>query len=141
MIRFRAARRALDDSGQALVEFALVVPILVVLIIGVFEFSRAWEAQHILAQTAREALRSAVVDDPTYSQETMFGQIRAALERGSLDPSKADVQLTGWKTGTGTPARIAISYHYEFFLLEPFVEWVNAGDDVTLSASFVMRNE
>lgn len=141
MICFNARRRAVDDSGQALVEFALVVPVLLVLIIGVFEFSRAWNVQHVLAQTAREALRSAVVDDPTYSQETMRGQIQEALRRASLDPSKADIQLTGWKTGTGTRARIAISYHYQFFLLAPFVEWVSSRDEVTLSAFFVMRNE
>lgn len=141
MIRFLTRPRLADESGQAMVEFALVVPILLLLIIGVFEFSRAWEAQHVLAQTAREALRSAVVDNPTYSQEIMLGQIQEALERASLDPSRADIRLTGWKTGTGTPAQIAISYDYEFFLLAPFVEWIGARDDVTLSTSFVMRNE
>ena len=43
--------------------------------------------------------------------------------------------------GTGTRARLAISYRYEFSLLGPFVEWVNAGNEVSLTASFVMRNE
>ena len=82
-----------------------------------------------------------MVDDPKYSQETMFGQIRSDLERARLDPARADIQLTGWKMGTGTRARIAISYRYEFSLLGPFVEWVNSGNEVSLTASFVMRNE
>jgi Flp pilus assembly protein TadG len=130
-----------DRSGQALVELALVTPILLLLILGVVELSRAWNAHQILTNTAREALRSAVVDDPTYSQQTMYGRIDESLRLAALDPSLVEVSIEGWKSGTGTPARIQLRYPYQFTLLAPLFELSTGKRSVTLSTAFVMRNE
>lgn len=43
--RRRAFRRGRDDSGATLVEFALVAPLLVVLVLGTIEFGLAWRAR------------------------------------------------------------------------------------------------
>ena len=141
--RMSARRKPLyrDRSGQALVELALVTPILLLLILGVVELSRAWNAHQILTNTAREALRSAVVDDPTYSQQTMYGRIDESLRLAALDPSLVEVSIEGWKSGTGTPARIQLRYPYEFTLLAPLFELSTGKRSVTLSTAFVMRNE
>lgn len=57
-----AARgKARCRSGQSLVEFALVVPILLFLLIGICEFGRAWMTRNILTGAAREAVRVAAV--------------------------------------------------------------------------------
>jgi hypothetical protein len=50
--------------GQSLVEFALVVPMLLLLVIGIAEFGRAWMAQNILTGAAREAVRLLAVPAP-----------------------------------------------------------------------------
>jgi Flp pilus assembly protein TadG len=50
--------------GQSLVEFALVVPMLLLLVIGIAEFGRAWMTQNILTGAAREAVRIAAVPAP-----------------------------------------------------------------------------
>jgi Flp pilus assembly protein TadG len=59
------ARRIRDtwknEKGQSLVEFALVVPLLLLLVIGIAEFGRAWMTQNILTGAVREAARIAVV--------------------------------------------------------------------------------
>jgi len=142
-LRRRGSSRALlrDRSGQALVETALVTPILLFLILGVVDLSRAWGAHQVLTNTAREALRSAVVDNPTFSQEEMYGRIRESLSLASLDPSLVDVTLEGWKTGTGTPARISLRYPFELSFLAPLIELSTGKRTVTLSTAFVMRNE
>lgn len=136
-------RRSLwrDRSGQALVETALVAPILLMLILGVVELSRAWNVHQVLTNTAREALRSAVVDDPTFSKEKMHGRIEESLTLASLDPSRVEVTFDGWKAGTGSPARIQLRYPFEFSLLAPFIELSTGERSVTLSTVFVMRNE
>jgi hypothetical protein len=130
-----------DRSGQALVEIALVTPILLLLILGVVELSRAWNAHQVLTNTAREALRSAVVDDPTFSQEALHGRIGELLTVASLDPSKVEVSFEGWRSGTGSPARIRLRYPYEFTFLAPLFELSTGKSSVTLSTAFIMRNE
>jgi Flp pilus assembly protein TadG len=51
-------------KGQSLVEFALVIPILLLLVIGIVEFGRAWMTRNILTGAAREAVRLAAVPAP-----------------------------------------------------------------------------
>ena len=50
-----------NEMGQSLVEFALVVPLLLLLVIGIAEFGRAWMAQNVLTGAVREAARIAVL--------------------------------------------------------------------------------
>lgn len=60
-------RRNLDrESGAAAVEFALVLPILVLLVMGIVEFSRAYNAKEALQYAVREGARSlAIYNDPS----------------------------------------------------------------------------
>ena len=134
----RADRR---NEGQALVEFALVVPVLLLMILGLVEFARAWQTQQVLTDAARESLRSAVVANSGFTYEALRGRLDYTLRQAALDPEKAQVAVEGWKTGTGTPARITIDYQYDFGILGPFVTWTTGGRSLALSTSFVMRNE
>lgn len=54
-----------DDNqrGAAAVEFALVVPFLLLIIIGIIQFGFAFTAQISLTQAAREAARTLVVQN------------------------------------------------------------------------------
>jgi hypothetical protein len=64
MRRKSARNRLKDETGQSLVEFALVVPMLLLLVFGIAEFGRAWMTQNILTGAAREAVRLAAVPAP-----------------------------------------------------------------------------
>lgn len=130
-----------SEDGQALVEFALVVPVLLLLILGLVDFARAWNAQQVLTDAARESLRNSVVANPNYTYAAMRNQIDQALLRASLDPEKADVTVEGWKAGTGTQARITIDYVFELGFFGPFIGWTTGERSLALTTSFVMRNE
>jgi len=134
-------RRWGSEDGQALVEFAMVVPLLLALIVGLVEFARAWNTQQVLTDAAREALRSSVVANPEFTYDALLAQIDAALLRASLDPENAQVSVDGWKTGTGSPARIYIDYRYDFGFFGPLIGWATDDRSLALSTSFVMRNE
>jgi Flp pilus assembly protein TadG len=129
------------QDGQALVEFALVLPILLLLIVGLAEFSRAWNAKQVLTDTAREALRNSVVANPAYTYQTMLSQINQNLLRASLDPEAAEVSVEGFRAGSGTPARIQIDYRYELGFFGTIADWATGDRTLVLSTSFVMRNE
>ncbi|WP_439936373.1 TadE/TadG family type IV pilus assembly protein [Nocardia sp. N13] len=58
-------RRGRNERGAAAVEFALVVPVLLVIVIGIFNFGFVLAQQISLNNGARQAARYAVVDGPT----------------------------------------------------------------------------
>ena len=60
-----AARRHHRSRGQSLVEFSLVFPIIVLLIVGFFEIGRAVFAFNTIANAARQAVRVATVNQLT----------------------------------------------------------------------------
>ena len=54
-----------DDRGAAVVEFALVAPLLLMMVLGIAEFGRAYHVQTTLSQAAREGVREmALKNDP-----------------------------------------------------------------------------
>lgn len=52
------------NRGQAVIEFALVLPLLLLVLFGITEFGRAWMTVNILTQAAREGCRLAAVTGP-----------------------------------------------------------------------------
>lgn len=61
MNRRAPARGRRAEAGEALVEFALVLPILLVLTMGMMDFGRAFFVKSLLDQAAREGCRAAVL--------------------------------------------------------------------------------
>jgi Flp pilus assembly protein TadG len=61
-MRNLAARLSGPGRGQSLVEFALIIPILLLLLMGVFDLGRAVAAYNSVSNAARTAARVAVVD-------------------------------------------------------------------------------
>ncbi|MFI5622882.1 TadE/TadG family type IV pilus assembly protein [Nocardioides sp. NPDC051685] len=63
------------DRGAAAVEFALVLPLLLLMLFGLIDFGRALNAQITLTQSAREGVRLAALQQPGVEDRT-----RAAAE-------------------------------------------------------------
>jgi Flp pilus assembly protein TadG len=60
MRRLRALAH-LDDTGQSLIEFALILPVVLLIITGLFDVARATWQENTLAYAAREGTRYAIV--------------------------------------------------------------------------------
>lgn len=78
-----------SDRGQALVEFALVLPLLILLMVGLFDLGRAVYADSTLSNAARVGSRLAIVNQNV-------SQIRAAAatKAAALDLLPADVSVS-----------------------------------------------
>ncbi len=58
---YRIKKACGSQKGQALVEFALVLPIFIVVLFGIMEFGRLWETINVITSAAREGARAASV--------------------------------------------------------------------------------
>jgi TadE-like protein len=58
---FRLGGYARDEGAQSLIEFALVLPIFLLLVTGIFDTARAVWQENTLAYAAREGTRYAIV--------------------------------------------------------------------------------
>ena len=134
------------DAGQALVEFAMILPMLLLLVLGVFEFARAWNVLQLLTAGAREGARKGVIaTTPPVDSLDVVTTVRQALERAGLRSDSAAITVTVadglWPGNQGDPVVVAISYPYRFLLVGRLLGWLSDQGDITLSTSIVMRKE
>jgi len=81
-------KRRRGSRGQGLVEFAIVLPIIVVAIFGIIDLGRAVFTYNALAQAARQAGRMAIVDqDGSHVRATAYDYAPTL----NLGPSNVDV--------------------------------------------------
>jgi Flp pilus assembly protein TadG len=87
------ALRAPGVRGQSLVEFALVLPILLILLLGILDFGRAVAAYNGVSNAARTGVRVAIVnqdetaiEDAVQAETIAFGDAVV-----TFDPNAEDV--------------------------------------------------
>ena len=119
--------RSRDSRGQALVEFALILPIFIFLLVAIFDLGHVVWANNALATAAREAARVAVVNGGSNSSNcpqgplpsTYGGTIDSATLCGytpsSLIPSVDSregikAEATSWLSGVGGSTSISVCY-------------------------------
>jgi Flp pilus assembly protein TadG len=134
-----------NQDGQALVEFALVLPILLLLLIGMMEFGLLLFNQQIITNASREGARFGIVvrPDDRYTE----GEIAAVV-----DNYCANHMIT---FGSDTPSTVAdphstdavfqdtltveVTFDYQFLVLPNFVgDWLGV---TTLRAETTMLYE
>jgi Flp pilus assembly protein TadG len=135
----RAASRG--ERGQALVEFAIVLPLLLLLLLGIVDFARAWNVYEVLTDAAREGARIAVVDQPATTEQDVRDAIVAAGQRAAIGIDPADITITGFHAGRGTQATVRIEYDYELKWVGALLGLVSGDRTVTMITEFAMRNE
>jgi Flp pilus assembly protein TadG len=130
--RLRSGRLS-DEHGASAVEFAFIVPLLIVLVLGIAEFGHAFQVSGTLSAAAREGVRvMALQNDPAAARTA----VRNAAP--SLDPAVTNAQITITPascptTGaTNTTVRLTVTYPMPF--LTHFF-----GSGATLHGTGVMR--
>ena len=114
------------ERGAALVEFALVLTVLVLVLFGIVEFSRAYHAQVQLTHASREGVRVHAV---TGDAERAVNATRAAAP--SLDQLDLSVVVDGCVPGLPTSVTTTYPVTYDIPLFGTAT--------ITLSSTAVMR--
>lgn len=118
-----------SERGSVAVEFALILPILVAVLLGIVEFGRAYNAQITVTAAAREGAR-------VMSIEKSVSATQAAIKAASpsLNPqlTNTQIEVSPATCNPGTNATVTITYRLDF-LTGLFV------DHVDLTGKGVMR--
>ena len=130
-----ADRRNLP-SGVALVEFAFVLPILLVLAMGMLDFGRAFHTKSLLDQAAREGARVAVVTSP--DPDIVTDRVDAVLASGGITPTSVTV------VGPDAEHMVTVTVTTTFTFITPGVFALvggTFGSTIPMSGQTVMRFE
>jgi Flp pilus assembly protein TadG len=134
------------ERGAAAVEFALVVPLLLVVLFGIIDFGFAINRYAIVNNAAREGVREA-------SLGASEAEIRAAVTRGLSDLGgshtitvgckKPDgtTNCTSWNVGqeSGGIAQVKVDFTHDW--ITPIGDILGGGDDFHLVKTNHMRIE
>src|SRR5690242_20174149 len=74
------------QRGQAVVEMAVVLPVLLLLILSIYQFGIVYDKWQNLDSAAREGARAAVVATPAQAQSTAVAAAKAAVS-GQMSPA------------------------------------------------------
>ena len=136
-MRRRTARNAPRDRGAAAVEFALLLPLLLLLVFGIIDFGRALNAQITLTQAAREGARLDALGQPNVVSRTQ------AAATG-LSPVSVAVTACPPNAGAGVNATVKAGYTLKFLTPLASISHMfgsSFGSSMTLTATGVMPCE
>ena len=132
-----------------MVEAAITIPLLLVLMVGIFEVGRAYQTWQVLTNAAREGARMAVTPSGTAANTTAL--IRQFMADGQLSNSataSVSVNRQASINVNGNPVSaslVTVDYPFNFIMLQPVVRLVvsgaTVGGPITMRATSVMRNE
>lgn len=116
MIQQRTRKRFAGEDGQAMTEFAIVLPVFLLLIFGIIQFGIVWKDYVTLTDAARAGARKATVSRHTDPVGAACSQVRA-----SAADLKGDLQCSASVTGPldrpGGDVQVVATYPYSINLL------------------------
>ncbi|WP_342432923.1 TadE/TadG family type IV pilus assembly protein [Neobacillus sp. FSL H8-0543] len=123
-----------SQKGQSLVEFALVLPLLILLLFGIIDFGRIFHAYLTIDHTGREAARAASIgkDDTTIKNKAVNDAVGIGLTITDIGISPPTATRE-----SGNDVTITITYPITF--LTPVIGSVVG--PITLTDTTVMRVE
>jgi Flp pilus assembly protein TadG len=110
-----------SQDGASAVEFAIILPVLVLLIFGIIEFSFAIYDKSMITQASREGARAGIVYKvPPVTDEEIINVVNTYLGNNLITfgvPAAAAVTVTRAGFNAGDELKVSVSYTYTTFVL------------------------
>jgi Flp pilus assembly protein TadG len=128
----------LDERGASAVEFALLLPVLMLILFGIIEFGMVMYSREVLTNASREGARAGIVQQ---IPKPTTGQIQTVvtnyLTGTGINPSNVTVTVAG--AGGIFPNNLTVSTSYPYQFFAPGI--LGLGTSITLTTQTVMRHE
>lgn len=127
------------ESGQELVEFALILPLLVLILLGIFEFGIAGFTYNTVANAAREVARYGVIH-PNQSEIDLY--IDENLPRWTIGMHADDIEVISEVKRGAIQGTVHITMTYQHHLISgPLLEMLGGKSVLKLRTTSTMYTE
>jgi len=138
--------------GQALAEFALIMPVLFLLIAGIIEFGRGWNIKQVVTDAAREGARYVVVVDKNLTIAQIEDKVKQRLALADIPTTDPPTTITitdaanfhcpgGALTAHGAEMSVLVTTKHRMGWVGALLGWAGASSTITISSKATMRNE
>ena len=137
-------RKHVTQKGSAAVEFALVLPVLLVLVFGIVEFSVAVYDKAVVTNASREGARAGIVfGDPPLTDGEISDIVGSYCQNRLITfGTPTQVTTTVVREGSGASGddlTVQVQYQYQCLAIPRFVTGIAGG--IQLDAQTIMRME
>lgn len=117
----RFLHRGRSEKGAQLVEFALVLPMLLLIMLGIADFGIIFQRYEVITNAAREGARLAVL--PGYSNADVQARVRAYLTAArvpwtntnpTITPQTVSIPVAGQPAITARQVTVTYTHSYLF---------------------------
>lgn len=138
MAHYLNSRRAIClhtiSAGQALVEFAMVLPLLILIIMGVFDLGRAIYGYNVISNSAREGARYGIVHCDVQTSTLDVAGVRSTAISKSIGVDPADINVPApTYTDCGYGSSLTVTVNYTFHPLTLFFTTLNLMGRATMT--------
>ena len=136
-------RRCAGEDGAELIEFAVVLPLLLLVVLGIIDFGLLFQRYLVVMNAAREGARVAVL--PGYAEADVVARVEQYFEAGGISDAPPatvapvtlgdDLCLSGFA--------VTAQYPHAFSFVSGIASLFGDGDfsSTMLTATSTMRNE
>jgi Flp pilus assembly protein TadG len=133
--------RKLNERGAVAAEFALLLPVLLLILFGTIEFGMIMYSRELITNASREGARAGiilVVPKPTAGQITTIAT--NYLTGTGINPANVTIAVTG--AGGANPATLTVATTYQYPWLIPYIPTVlGLPSPLPLTGQSIMRHE
>ena len=149
-----------SSEGQAIIEFAYVLPLMVIIVIGIIEFGVLFYNQAVVTNASREGARAGMTfetvegsywspsDMQTKVQQTVdnylqgrlitFGPTGTVTATATRTYTSPEYEYNAYQTATEGKVEVVVTYQHTYLVMPNLFGW---GNTINLSAETTMRLE
>jgi Flp pilus assembly protein TadG len=138
----------LSERGAELVEFAIAMPVMLLLMAGIVDFAMLFQSYEVATNAAREGARLAVlpgyqVNDYQVARARVANYMTAGGAFGSYTTTIAPVGLPSGGAVMLNGVQVSVDYTHQFLIVGPVVSLFNGslGSALTFHTEARMRME
>jgi Flp pilus assembly protein TadG len=144
--------KAKRQEGASAIEFAIILPLLLVLVFGIIEFSILFYDKAMLTNASREGARVGIVyryqdGGPNHPDDTEIAATIAQYVQNHLisfgSGSVVNSTITRAGDEAGDSLTVTVNYQYNFLVFDSLLSLIGGSlsDGISLTAETVMRME
>lgn len=133
--------RKLNERGVVAAEFALLLPVFLLILFGIIEFGMIMYGRETVTNAAREGARAGIVQGPPKRTSSEITAIANNYLTGT-GIKQADVTFTPVGVGLSNPNMLTVTAQYRYNFLIPYVPAVvGIPNPLIITTQVVMRHE